>query len=161
MYRPNSRGPRSFACGVLILLALPILILSVAPSASAQPSVAPPAPAPATVVAPTPPAVADATKEPSAPVLKGWSKGMARTPLPHPGCFTSSYPDTGWRETPCTTAPARPYPPRRGPRPQQIGNGNDVSALVTGNPIFISEGSFDSVTGVTSELGYATEARHL
>ena len=77
---------------------------------------------------------------------------MAHVPQPHKGCFTSSYPSTQWQEVPCTTAPAVPFPPARGIRPDTVGNGNDVSAQVTGH---ISEavGSFDSVTGVTSETG--------
>jgi hypothetical protein len=77
---------------------------------------------------------------------------MARVPLSKKGCFTSSYPSTGWQEVPCKTAPARPYPPARGPRPNTVGNGNDVSAQVTGQ-ISTAVGSFDSVTGVTSESG--------
>ena len=78
---------------------------------------------------------------------------MARTPVPHPGCFTSAYPSPQWQEVPCTTAPARPYPPRRGSRSYAVGNGNDVSAQVTAGVISVAEGSFDSVTGVTSETG--------
>src|SRR5215470_18718317 len=91
------------------------------------------------------------TQQPSAKTLHDWHKGMARVPLPKKGCFTSSYPSTEWQEVPCTTAPAIPYPPARGGgRADQIGNGIAVSAQVTGH---ISEaiGSFDSVTGVTSE----------
>jgi len=97
----------------------------------------------------TPPAT---TPQPSAKSLNDWRAGMARVPLPKKGCFTSSHPSTEWQEVPCTTAPARPYPPARGRRPDIVGNGNDVSAQVTGH---ISEaiGSFDSVTGVTSESG--------
>jgi hypothetical protein len=99
----------------------------------------------------TPNATAPAapTVPPSAKNLQDWRRGMARVPLPKKGCFTSSYPSTQWQEIPCVTAPARPYPPARGPRPDTIGNGNDASAQVTG---LISEavGSFDSVTGVTS-----------
>jgi hypothetical protein len=96
---------------------------------------------------PTPPPAT--TSQPSTKSLHDWRKGMARVPLPRKGCFTSSYPSAEWQEVPCTTAPARPYPPARGPRPETVGNGNDVSAQVTG---LISEaiGSFDSVTGVTS-----------
>ena len=57
-----------------------------------------------------------------------------------------------WQEVPCTTAPAIPYLPARGPRPDSVGNGHDVSAQVTGH-ITEAIGSFDSVTGVTSETG--------
>ena len=74
---------------------------------------------------------------------------------PRPGCFSSAYPSNQWQEVPCTTAPAVPFPPARGPRSDTVGNGNDVSAQVSGH---ISEavGSFDSVTGVTSESGTGT-----
>jgi hypothetical protein len=90
--------------------------------------------------------------QPSAKTLHDWRRSMSRVPLPKRGCFTSSYPSGNWQEVPCTTAPARPYPPARGPRSDTVGNGVDVSAQVTGH---ISEaiGSFDSVTGVTSESG--------
>jgi hypothetical protein len=101
---------------------------------------------------PNPPPAA--TQAPSAKTLHDWRKGMARVPAPKKGCFTSSYPSTEWQEVPCTTAPARPYPPARGGgRPDQIGNGNDVSAQVTTGHISEAIGSFDSVTGVTSESG--------
>ena len=78
---------------------------------------------------PNPPPAA--TPPPSAKALHDWRKGMARVPAPKKGCFTSSYPSTEWQEVPCTTAPARPYPPARGRRPDTVGNGNDVSAQVT------------------------------
>jgi hypothetical protein len=92
------------------------------------------------------------TPAPSAETLKNWHAGMRRVPLPKKGCFTSSYPSTTWQEVPCTAAPAVPFPPARGAQQATVGNGNDVSAEVTGQ---ISEaiGSFDSVTGVTSETG--------
>src|SRR5258705_7281983 len=83
-----------------------------------------------------------ATPPPSAKTLHDWRKGMARVPAPKKGCFTSSYPSTEWQEVPCTTAPARPYPPARGGgRPDQIGNGNDVSAQVTTGNISEANGS--------------------
>jgi hypothetical protein len=59
---------------------------------------------------PTPPPAT--TQPPSAKTLYDWHKGMARVPLPKKGCFMSSYPSTQWQEVPCTTPPARPYPPR-------------------------------------------------
>jgi hypothetical protein len=64
---------------------------------------------------PNPPPAA--TPPPSAKALHDWRKGMARVPPPKKGCFTSSYPSTEWQEVPCTTAPARPYPPARGGGP--------------------------------------------
>jgi hypothetical protein len=90
--------------------------------------------------------------EKSPPPMEAWRKAMARVPLPTKGCFKASYPSTQWQEVQCTTAPTRPYPPARGPQPATVGNGHDVSAEVSG---LLSEavGSFDSVTGVTSETG--------
>ena len=89
---------------------------------------------------------------PTSQQLRDWHKDMRQVPKPHPGCFTSAYPSREWQELPCTSAPRHPYPPARGPRPSQVGNGNDVSAEVSGS---ISEavGSFDSVTGATRETG--------
>jgi hypothetical protein len=90
--------------------------------------------------------------QPSAESLQAWRKSMAAIPRPTTGCFTASYPDTQWREVPCTTPPQRPYPPKGGAPTQTLGNGKDYSAEVTGS-ISAAEGSFDSVTGVTSEIG--------
>jgi hypothetical protein len=89
---------------------------------------------------------------PSAENLEAWRKSMVATPRPPTGCFTASYPDTQWQEVPCTTAPDRPYPPKSGPPSETVGNGTDYSAEVTGS-ISEAEGSFVSVTGVTSESG--------
>jgi hypothetical protein len=61
------------------------------------------------------------TPQPSAKNLHDWRKGMSRVPLPRRGCFTSSYPSSEWREVPCTTPPARPYPPARDRRPDIVG----------------------------------------
>jgi FG-GAP-like repeat len=91
---------------------------------------------------------------PSAKSLHDWRMQMRHVPLPKTGCFTVSHPSTEWQETPCTAPPLRPYPPRRGVRPDAVvGNGNDVSAEVTSGLISEAIGSFDSVTGVTSESG--------
>jgi von Willebrand factor type D domain len=83
---------------------------------------------------------------------KPWRAKMIEVPLPKIGCFTSNFPSETWKEVACGTAPNLPYPPARGPRPQTVGGSNDfageVSNLITG-----VDGSFDSVTGVTSEKG--------
>jgi hypothetical protein len=93
----------------------------------------------------------DATvTQPAAPALKNWRHGMAHVPPAKSGCFTSAYPDTQWREVPCSKGPAVPFLPASGPRPATVGDGNDVIAGVTSSHISLAEGSFDSVSGVTS-----------
>jgi hypothetical protein len=82
-----------------------------------------------------------------------WRVSIAQIPLPKKGCFESAYPSREWREVPCTSTPAYPQPPRRGPRPDTVGNQNDVSPQVPTGFISTGIGSFDSVTGVTSESG--------
>jgi hypothetical protein len=124
---------------LVLLFALPVLILTCAAAALAQGQVQAPVPAPPVA-------------SPSTEVLHGWHRGMTTVPLPRPGCFTSSYPNTGWQEVPCVTPPNLPFPPASGPRPDSVGNGNDASSEVSGL-ISTAVGSFDSVTGVTSESG--------
>ena len=129
------------------LFSLPFLIVIFTVLAFAQtPGGQPPAPA---SVQPQP------DQAPSAQALKDWSAGMAHAPKSGQGCFSASYPSTEWQQVPCTTAPERPYPPARrgGPGPNVIGNGRDVSAEVTTGHLSEAIGSFDSVTGVTSETG--------
>src|SRR5689334_7554822 len=79
-----------------------------------------------------------------------WHEFMARTPLPKKGCFMASFPESQWKETPCTKAPARPYAPAEGPGPATVGSGDDFSAEVTGQ-ITWAVGSFDTTSGLTSE----------
>ncbi len=78
---------------------------------------------------------------------------LAKVPLPKKGCFKAVYPQLEWQESPCTEAPTYPQVPRRGPRPRTIGNNNDVSSRAPTGFISTAIGSFDSVTGVTSESG--------
>lgn len=82
-----------------------------------------------------------------------WRISMAQVPLPKKGCFESSYPSKEWREVTCTTAPNIPMPPRRGPRPLVVGNGDDIAAQAPSGFISTAIGSFDTVTNVTSESG--------
>ena len=86
---------------------------------------------------------------------EAWRKSVLLAPKPKKGCFEAAYPDAKWTEVPCVTPPLRPYPPRSGIRPDAVGNGLDFSAEVTGDATS-SEGSFDSVSGVTSEAGGGT-----
>src|SRR5216684_468458 len=82
-----------------------------------------------------------------------WRTSMAQVPLPKKGCFQSTYPAKEWSEVTCTTAPPYPQPPRRGPRPLIVGNGDDVSTQAPSGLISAAIGSFENVTNVTSEAG--------
>src|ERR1043166_1447037 len=98
-------------------------------------------------------ASAQTKRQPSEQQRETWRKSIVRRPRPKKGCFVAKYPETNWREVPCTTPPPnRPYPPRQGLRPQTVGSGIDFSGQVTANTSQ-AEGSFDSVSGVTSEMG--------
>ena len=102
---------------------------------------------------PTEPAPSStATPKPSADEVvrrKVWQKNMAKTPTPKFGCFKSTFPNTQWEETPCTTAPDRPYPPAI--RPDIVGPGG-LAKVVTGS-IDTAVGIFDNVTSTISEIG--------
>jgi hypothetical protein len=78
---------------------------------------------------------------------------MQKLPMPGRGCFKAAYPRIQWNQVRCAprTRP-KPFGPARGHRPFTVGNGNNYSAEVTGT-MTEAEGSFDSVTGVTSEAG--------
>ncbi|MFZ0546345.1 MAG: VWD domain-containing protein [Candidatus Promineifilaceae bacterium] len=78
---------------------------------------------------------------------------MMETALPEGGCFTATYPDAAWEETPCTTAPNFPYVPKNPPHPLIVGNGNDLSPQAPAGFISTAVGSFENVTNVTSESG--------
>lgn len=84
---------------------------------------------------------------------RSWVRMMKHTRLPKNGCFRTSYPDTTWKETPCTTAPNMPVVPRHGSGTQAAGNGNDFAAEITSGLISSVNGSFNG-SGVTSENGY-------
>jgi len=85
-------------------------------------------------------------------LLKAWRVSMAQTPRPK-GCFEATYPSKEWREVPSANPPLIPMLPRRGPTPLTVGNGNDVAAQAPSGLISFAIGSFDSVSGVTSESG--------
>ena len=80
---------------------------------------------------------------------------MTQVPVPKEGCFEVAYPNKEWREVGCKTPPNVPLQPRHGARPLVMGNGSGISAQVPTAGSFITQatGSFDSVTGVTSESG--------
>lgn len=78
--------------------------------------------------------------------LTNWHQAMARLALPKKGCFRASYPAAAWEETECLTAPSRPYVPHI------VGSGVDFAAAQTW-PISSITGSFQNITGLTSESG--------
>lgn len=84
-----------------------------------------------------------------------WHAAMRELAVPAKGCFTSEFPRIAWREVPCAKPPDVPYPPARGRRPFSVGNGTDFVAHPSGL-ISAAEGSFDTVSGVTSIDSAAT-----
>jgi von Willebrand factor type D domain len=82
-----------------------------------------------------------------------WRQSMQELRVPHAGCFKARFPRVGWRDVSCVAPPRLPYPPKRGHRAFTVGNGNDFAGRVSGPVMSAAEGSFDSVTGVTSETG--------
>ena len=81
---------------------------------------------------------------------ENWRETIARTSVPHEGCFQAEYPNAVWTEMDCSVAPDKVYVPRRSSGPQTVGNGADYAASVT-NLISATVGTFPTVTGVTSE----------
>jgi hypothetical protein len=89
-------------------------------------------------------------------IRQDWHLSMAQIPLPKKGCFQAQYPNKEWREVTCVPTPNYPLlpaPPRHGPRPLVVGNNNDVSPQTPSGFISTAIGSFDSVSGVTTESG--------
>jgi hypothetical protein len=78
-----------------------------------------------------------------------WQRAMSQVPVPKKGCYNSAYPSREWQEVPCGQPSKFPNPPAGGPRPNVVGNGNDISAVVSGPNISSATGSFDSVTPAT------------
>jgi hypothetical protein len=101
-----------------------------------------------------------AQAQPSAVEMEAWRKRLLVVPRPDKGCFTADYPQMTWREVPCKpSTPHKLYLPQHGgvTRLDVVGgSGPDISATVTGH-ITLSEGSFDSVTGVTSTGAYTLQ----
>ncbi|MFL6627674.1 MAG: hypothetical protein ACJ8G1_14595 [Vitreoscilla sp.] len=81
---------------------------------------------------------------------ENWRETIARTSVPHEGCFQAEFPNAVWMETACSVAPDKVYVPHGHGGPQTVGNGVDYAASV-GNLISSAVGTFPTVTGVTSE----------
>ena len=91
-----------------------------------------------------------ATVSAEALMQENWRETIARTAVPHEGCFEAEFPTATWVEAACTVAPDKVYVPHGRPGPQTVGNGVDYAASVT-NLISSAVGTFPTVTGVTSE----------
>ena len=91
-----------------------------------------------------------ATVSAEALMQENWREVIARTSVPHEGCFEAEYPNAVWVESKCTVAPDKVYLPRGHNGPQTVGNGVDYAASVT-NLMSAAVGTFPTVTGVTSE----------
>lgn len=82
-----------------------------------------------------------------------WRADITKVRPPGKGCFTAAFPALEWQRAACVRTPSYPQPPRHGARPFTVGNSDDVAAQVPSGHISTATGSFDSVTGVTSESG--------
>lgn len=102
--------------------------------------------------APQSPASDVDTQKPSAQAREDYRMRMAQIPLPGKGCFEAHYPNAAWQTTTCGVPSKYPNPVARGASPTFVGGGNDYFMQVTGN-ISSATGSFDSVSGVTTEYG--------
>jgi hypothetical protein len=91
-----------------------------------------------------------ATVSAEALMQENWRETIARTGVPHEGCFEAQFPSAVWVEAACTVAPDKVYLPHGRPGPQTVGNGTDYAASVS-NLISTAVGTFPTVTGVTKE----------
>jgi hypothetical protein len=97
--------------------------------------------------------------DPSAPAQQAWQTQISQLAKPAQGCFKATYPEVTWQKSACATPPKTPMTPRVAapslphltPRPMVVGNGDDISAKAPSGFIFNGIGSFDNVSGVTSE----------
>jgi hypothetical protein len=78
-----------------------------------------------------------------------WHKKMIQLPKPKPGCFKAVHPKVEWKEVKCVKAPDRPFLPSRRTLPEEVGNGHDWSAQVSGQLTSVT-GAFTNISGVTS-----------
>ncbi len=83
---------------------------------------------------------------------KSWLTTVSKMAKPANKCMHVTYPSTVWKEITCVTAPQRPFiPAGQKSGPALIGNGTDVTVQVTEGSISQATGSFENVSGVTSE----------
>jgi hypothetical protein len=84
---------------------------------------------------------------------KNWNRSMMQKAAAKKGCFTAAYPNTQWQEVPCGPTRNIPMIPRHGPRPNVVGNNNDISGQAPSGHISQAIGHFENITNVTSESG--------
>jgi hypothetical protein len=103
------------------------------------------------------------SKEPDAqagPSINEWRDMMSKTGFPEEGCYEASYPDTKWKKNRCLPASraSTQGPSKHGrvrvsaPVSVNVGNGVNDDVAMTSEKISIAQGSFPSVTGITSEF---------
>jgi len=112
-----------------------------------------PAP-PAAKPMPTPRMTNEVAGRPTTVEVENWRRTILKVATPKRGCYTANYPDRAWKSVACKTPPHKLYLPKRAgaSRREQVGGGPGADFVTTwpGNTIE-SEGSFDSMTGVTGE----------
>jgi hypothetical protein len=108
----------------------------------------------------TTPGAAQSAQEREAVERETWRRELLTKPLPSNGCFTAVFPEQAWRPEACKPAtPHKAYLPNPNPmrRIDQVGGtGPDFIATVTGH-IGVSEGSFDSASGITGSGSYTLQ----
>jgi len=88
-----------------------------------------------------------------------WREFILATPLPQEACSTATYPDLQWQAVSCGPAYSNAIAQQDSDaiaqqsrvQPHLVGFEGDVVLGVQSNSILSAEGSFNSVTGVTSE----------
>ena len=82
-----------------------------------------------------------------------WRNAIALVPQLKKGCFNAKFPSKEWQEVQCVATPDYPMPRRTGILPEVVGNGDDVAAQAPSGFISSATGTFESLSGVTSESG--------
>jgi hypothetical protein len=102
---------------------------------------------------------AEASFDPEMAARESWRSFMMQNPASEDGCFSAAYPSYFWEKVQCKVA-AHPrfHPVARKPQNLEVtGNGNDFVAKATGL-ISKANGTFPTVTGVTSERSVGVAA---
>jgi hypothetical protein len=90
---------------------------------------------------------------------RAWQAEISHVRQPGPGCFHASYPALAWHAVTCAPAGKWPTSPARFPRParyapaQDVGNGSDYVAQLTGGSISSATGTFQDASSDITEQG--------